>query len=466
MDPGSPPQKKQINPSCSPHRLSMPAPSPRTAMSPSIPRTAAMFRTPERPNALARPALPLTPMTTALHENAWLTSYVAGESADPDVVLVKFFNACSPNPTQAIVRRAESLPQRLVEQTSGRHLPGDLESTGRKLYFKSLRIILQKEEERLGRLDFTDLLNDDAMHRALLAICFEIVIQAYLSRTVPFAFPAVLLAFEVNEYEFLVMTENFLRDFESQLPREVGKHILHLLHRIVDCDAWRCSSLLSILANEEMSRHFASSVDSFHTSVQQPAPSLVPPVSAAEATGSEAQQKVPESPLIVRAPRPPRHSLSGTSNADVALSKPSSGGAPVVSTNAAPSVADIEKRQVCNQSTFNVKMDLKFTLQVQKQVVAFGRRFWHRVVDVIQTLFRSLKTSGGMSRIALERSIRVMKTIVTTPNMRELLHNRHLHQVFCKTVILLELSKPSQLKKRNSADHYVRYLRILQSREK
>jgi hypothetical protein len=72
---------------------------------------------------------------------------------------------------------------------------------------------------------------------------------------------------------------------------------------------------------------------------------------------------------------------------------------------------------------------LKKGLQVQKQVVAFGRRFWHRVVDVFQILYRTLKTSGGMTRMALERSMRVIKTIVTTPHMRELLHDRHLHQV-------------------------------------
>jgi hypothetical protein len=68
-------------------------------------------------------------------------------------------------------------------------------------------------------------------------------------------------------------------------------------------------------------------------------------------------------------------------------------------------------------------------LQVQKQVMAFGRRFWHRVGDVVNTLYRALKTSCGMSRGALERSMRVIKTIVSTPSMRELLHHRHLHQV-------------------------------------
>jgi hypothetical protein len=405
-----------------------------------------MFRTPDRPNSLARPQLPLTPMTAALQEHAWLSSYVSGESADPDITLARYFNECTPNPSSTILKRAQELPQRLVDPTSGRSISSDLADAGRKLYFKSLRSILQKEEERLRRLDFTDLLNDDPMHRALMAICFEIVIQTHLTRTVPFAFPAVLRAFEVNEYEFLVMTENFLRDFESHLPRDVGKHILQLLKRIVDCDAWRCSSLLSILSSEEMSRHFACAIDSFQTASVQQAPNHHPQACTSESAGSDpsasALSKIAESPLIVRAPRPPRHTLPGST---VAASVPksevlvptisqltSAGSAAQGPFGGSTCPAEVEKRQVpefCFVCFEWMHFSLIVCLQVQKQVMAFGRRFWHRVVDVIGTLYRALKTSGGMSRAALERSIRVIKTIVSTPSMRELLHHRHLHQV-------------------------------------
>lgn len=75
------------------------------------------------------------------------------------------------------------------------------------------------QEERLKRKDFTDMLNDDAMHHALLAICFEIVVHVYLRLSKPF--PAVAQALGVCEFELLVMIENFLRDFESALSREV-----------------------------------------------------------------------------------------------------------------------------------------------------------------------------------------------------------------------------------------------------
>ena len=96
--------------------------------------------------------------------------------------------------------------------------------------------------------------------------------------------------------------------------------------------------------------------------------------------------------------------------------------------------------------------------------MAFGRRFWHRVVDVMGTLYRALKTSVGMSRGALQRSIRVIKTIVSTPSMRELLHHRHLHQVtfLCSDIIQCIILADTKLR----ADYHVRDIWILQGREK
>ena len=37
------------------------------------------------------------------------------------------------------------------------------------------QIIVQREEERLHRNNFSKILQDDSMHRAFLAICFEMV---------------------------------------------------------------------------------------------------------------------------------------------------------------------------------------------------------------------------------------------------------------------------------------------------
>jgi retinoblastoma-like protein 2 len=185
---------------------------------------------------------PGTPMTSALNDVAWLHNYLEGESTHPDPVLISFFESCDPNhnPRAAIENRVRDLPARFAEARPESRLNkmGQMVlDSGIKLYYKSLRAIVRKEEERLRRRDFTDMLNDDAMHRALLAICFEIVLFVYERVSIPSA--AVSQALHVCEFELLVMIENFLRDFEFVLSREARRHIVQRLNSIVDCDAWK-----------------------------------------------------------------------------------------------------------------------------------------------------------------------------------------------------------------------------------
>jgi hypothetical protein len=86
---------------------------------------------------------------------------------------------------------------------------------------------------------------------------------------------------------------------------------------------------------------------------------------------------------------------------------------------------------VCSNGGFRWRSQahLTFGFQVQKQISAFARRFWHRAVDVLQTLFKALNRSCGMSARSLDRATRVARAIVSSPSMRELLYYRHLHQV-------------------------------------
>jgi retinoblastoma-like protein 2 len=181
-------------------------------------------------------------MTTALHDVAWLNNYLDGEYPHPDPVLISFFDSCDPqhNPRTAIENRIRDLPGKFADarpETRLNRIGQHVIDAGVKLYYKSLRAIVRKEEERLRRRDFTDLLNDDAMHRALLAICFEIVVFVYERLSMPVS--AVSKALNVCEFELLVMIENFLRDFELVLARDVRRHIVHRLNIIVECDAWR-----------------------------------------------------------------------------------------------------------------------------------------------------------------------------------------------------------------------------------
>mmetsp|Transcript_67640 Transcript_67640/g.180812 ORF Transcript_67640/g.180812 Transcript_67640/m.180812 type:complete len:832 (+) Transcript_67640:357-2852(+) len=351
----------------------------------------AMFRTPERPAGVMRPlAPPMTPITAALHENAWISGYVSSESAELDEVLHRFLGACPQNPEAEIVSRLEGCSERLRERVSG-----DVLVVGKKLYLKSLRCILLKEEQRLQISNFSNLLHDDVMHRALLAICHEIVFQTHLGSKNAGDLGYLLSAFGINDFEFLLMTENFLRDFELELPSDIRRHILQLLHKIVDQDAWSCQPLLNLLEQSSVSVYFTSVIDSL-----QPVVAGVGSHHLSDAGASHGHRSVAESPLIVRAPRLPR------------IPQQTEPAVPQAETTGPQSTNDRETER-----------------QVHKQVLAFGRRFWHRISDVTITLYKALKQSAGMNRPSFDRSMRVIKTIATTPAMRELLHRRHLHQV-------------------------------------
>lgn len=103
---------------------------------------------------------------------------------------------------------------------------------GVRLYLKSLRLILEREEDRLGRKSFPELLLDDSMHKALLAICFEIVSRAHVQIRLPF--PAIPKAFNVCHMEFFVMIFNFLNAFESKLNRSVRNHLVSLQNKLLE----------------------------------------------------------------------------------------------------------------------------------------------------------------------------------------------------------------------------------------
>ncbi len=177
-----------------------------------------LLKTPERPTRAARPGSvpPVTPITRALRSHEWLDSFVADQSASPSAALASFFTACSHGtPADLIQQHVQDAESRLLESVKGQSCERESLRTsqaGTRLYFKALLHILQREEKRLGTRDFSVLLKDEGMHRALLAVCHEIAAHAYQSHTRPH--PAVQRALGVTCFDLLVMIENFLRDFE------------------------------------------------------------------------------------------------------------------------------------------------------------------------------------------------------------------------------------------------------------
>ena len=363
------------------NRAMLPPPSPdRGARA-----HATVPRTPERAvRSAGERVAPATPMTAAIRGSRWLSHYLGEEAAAPDAELRRFFSACegeaSSGVGDGIVKRVEELPQLLC-------ISGELSDLGARMYWKSLRGILLREEARLGRSTFGALLADDAMHRALLAICFELVDHALGARARPF--PAIPRAFGVGDFEFFVMLENFVRDFDDQLPPGSRKHLAGLRALILDAPIWvkEESPLLSHLADPEAARHFAAPIDA-------------PAAGCAAAAGAP-----PPSPYVVRAVRLPGV-LRPEQRAKSACT-PSADAPPLARTPSADAVP---------------------RAQVHKQLACVGRRVWQRAAEMLGALGRALQ-AHGLSERAQARAAQVMRRILTSARERELLANRSLHQI-------------------------------------
>lgn len=220
------------------------------------------------------------------------------------------------------------------------------------------------------------------------------------------------------------MIENFLRDFEASLSREVRRHIIQLLTKIVDCNAWKSASpLLAHLADEDNMRHFASVIEGCTSGLASHVSSTV----AKEAP--HASRAPPESPLLVRASMlPPRHPISGVGKTlpfpplpPLALQAPQ---------EAAPKDGPVAHPDpAASSSSSSASNASALRRQVHKQLAAFGRRLWFRTMDVLAELYKYLRNSAGMSHASYERCAHVLARLLAEAGPRSLLHDRHLHQV-------------------------------------
>eukprot|EP00277_Geminigera_cryophila_P043422 CAMPEP_0173088548 /NCGR_PEP_ID=MMETSP1102-20130122/25046_1 /TAXON_ID=49646 /ORGANISM="Geminigera sp., Strain Caron Lab Isolate" /LENGTH=208 /DNA_ID=CAMNT_0013971565 /DNA_START=56 /DNA_END=679 /DNA_ORIENTATION=- len=168
-----------------------------------------------------------------------------------------------------------------------------------------------QEEARLKRSNFAPLLKDAQMHRALLAISFEMVLHVHAPLVKPFA--QVLRSLEVSEFEVLVMIENIHNLFElsrTQMSDGVRRHLKNLQNKMVECEAWKKDSvLLQYLEEPVLASLFnkeQTCVDVMRASPLHRSPAQSPVRPSANAPPRVCMPP-PESPLRVGARLPPRH---------------------------------------------------------------------------------------------------------------------------------------------------------------
>ncbi|XP_059524041.1 retinoblastoma-like protein 2 isoform X3 [Myotis daubentonii] len=190
----------------------------------------------------------VTPVSVATHSLSRLHTMLAGLRNAPSERLGQILRTCSRDPTQAIANRLKEMYEiysqhsqpdeefsNCAKEIASRHF-----RFAEMLYYKVLESIIEQEQKRLGDMDLSGILEQDAFHRSLLACCLEVVTFSYKP---PGNFPFITEIFDVPLYHFYKVIEVFIRA-EDGLCREVVKHLNQIEEQILDHLAWKPESPL------------------------------------------------------------------------------------------------------------------------------------------------------------------------------------------------------------------------------
>ncbi|KAL4835893.1 hypothetical protein H8958_007520 [Nasalis larvatus] len=190
----------------------------------------------------------VTPVSTATHSLSRLHTMLTGLRNAPSEKLEQILRMCSRDPTQAIANRLKEMfeiySQHFQPDEDFSNCAKEIASKhfrfAEMLYYKVLESVIEQEQKRLGDMDLSGILEQDAFHRSLLACCLEVVTFSYKP---PGNFPFITEIFEVPLYHFYKVIEVFIRA-EDGLCREVVKHLNQIEEQILDHLAWKPESPL------------------------------------------------------------------------------------------------------------------------------------------------------------------------------------------------------------------------------
>uniref|UniRef100_A0A9L0RP81 RB transcriptional corepressor like 2 n=1 Tax=Equus caballus TaxID=9796 RepID=A0A9L0RP81_HORSE len=190
----------------------------------------------------------VTPVSTATHSLSRLHTMLTGLRNAPSEKLEQILRTCSRDPTQAIANRLKEMyeiySQHFQPDEDFSNCAKEIASKhfrfAEMLYYKVLESVIEQEQKRLGDMDLSGILEQDAFHRSLLACCLEVVTFSYKP---PGNFPFVTEIFDVPLYHFYKVIEIFIRA-EDGLCREVVKHLNQIEEQILDHLAWKPESPL------------------------------------------------------------------------------------------------------------------------------------------------------------------------------------------------------------------------------
>uniref|UniRef100_A0A670Y274 Retinoblastoma-associated protein n=1 Tax=Pseudonaja textilis TaxID=8673 RepID=A0A670Y274_PSETE len=210
---------------------------------------------------------PQTPVRAAMNTIQQLMIILNSASDIPSDNLLFYFNNCTVNPHESIVKRvenmgiifknkfAEAVGQGCAEIGSQRY------KIGVRLYYRVMESLLKSEEKRLSVHNFSKLLNNDVFHISLLACALELVMATYASRNASqnvnvetdLSFPWIINILDLKAFELYMIVESFIKA-EPSLTREMIKHLECCEHKIMESLAWQSNSPLFELIKQSKDR--------------------------------------------------------------------------------------------------------------------------------------------------------------------------------------------------------------------
>ncbi|XP_062422987.1 retinoblastoma-associated protein isoform X1 [Rhea pennata] len=212
--------------------------------------------------------LPQTPVRAAMNTIQQLMVILNSATDKPSDTLISYFNNCTVNPKESILKRVENLGHVFKKKFAEAVGQGCAEigsqryKLGVRLYYRVMESMLKSEEERLSVHNFSKLLNDNIFHTSLLACAVEVVMATYgrnasqndgTTAETDLSFPWILNVFDLKAFDFYKVIESFIKA-EPSLTRDMIKHLERCEHRIMESLAWQSDSPLFDLIKQSKER--------------------------------------------------------------------------------------------------------------------------------------------------------------------------------------------------------------------
>ncbi|NXX94169.1 RB protein, partial [Centropus bengalensis] len=218
--------------------------------------------------------IPQTPVRAAMNNIQQLIMILNSATDKPSDTLIVYFNNCTVNPMEAILKRVEKLDHVFKQQFAeavglgcaeiGSQVTGILRyKLGVRLYYRVMESMLKSVRQVLITFFLlSKLLNDNIFHTSLLACAVEVIMATYsrsasqsdgTSAETDLSFPWILKVFDLKAFDFYKVIESFIKA-EPSLTREMIKHLERCEHRIMESLAWQSGSPLFDLIKQSKER--------------------------------------------------------------------------------------------------------------------------------------------------------------------------------------------------------------------